>query len=64
MHLICTTKGTARLMTDDEVLQDLDIGILNTHRFLSKSQKDELYNWAKTEITDAQLSSIKTLAGV
>lgn len=60
-ELIRTTKGTARIMDGAGMLEDLNIGIVETYRLLSKDQVDELYNYASTEITERQENSIRGL---
>lgn len=64
MFLITTIKGTVRLMSDDEMfMEDLALGIYDVHRFMTKQQQEELYNYAKTTITDKQEDKIRELAG-
>lgn len=64
MFLIKTTKGTARLMSADEMyLEDLNIGIYNVYQLLTKQQQDDIYNWAKTIISDTQEDEIRKVAG-
>ena len=46
MYLIRTITGTARLMTDNEDMDNLNIGIFKTYPFLTKDQIDKLtYSW-------------------
>lgn len=64
MFLITTTKGTVRLMSDDEIdMEDFDLGIYDVYRFMTKQQQEELYDWARTKITDKQENKIRELAG-
>ncbi len=65
MYLINTTMGTARLMSNDEMdIEDLDLEIYKTYRLLTNEQKDDLFMYAKTGITDQQENDIKELMGV
>ncbi len=64
MNLIRTTMGTARLMDEDELLQDLNLAIVRTYPLLTESQSNDLRIGYSTQITDGQLKQIKELAGV
>lgn len=64
MFLICTIKGTVRLMSTDKMyLEDLDIGICNVYKLLTKQQQEDIYLEAKTKITDTQEDKIRKVAG-
>jgi hypothetical protein len=60
-ELIKTTKGTARLIDKNGLLEDLNIGIVATYQFLTMGQKNDLYNYASTEITPLQENNIRGL---
>lgn len=65
MNLIATIAGTVRLMSKDEMyMEDIGIGIYKIFKFLNKEQREDLYNYAKTEITDTQEEKIRMFAGV
>ena len=51
-ELIKTTKGTARIMDENGLLEDLNLGIVDTYKFLTTEQKDDMYNYASTEISE------------
>ena len=60
-ELISTIKGTARFQDKNGLLEDLNIGVVETYRLLSKDQVDDLYNYASTEITELQENNIREL---
>ena len=60
-ELIRTTKGTTRLMDSNGMLEDLNIGIVETYRYLNYEQQNDLYNFASTKINESIEQLIREL---
>lgn len=58
MYLVRTIKSMAMLMIDDE-FEFLHIGIVDTYPFLNKSQKNDLFEGYKTQVSIEQVEKIK-----
>ena len=61
IELIKTTSGTARLMDANGLLEDLHVGIHAVFKLLTNDQRDDIFNYASTEITNDQENSIREM---
>ncbi len=57
-ELIKTTAGTARIMDANGLLEDLNVGIHVVFKLLTDDQRDDIFDYASTEITNEQENSI------
>ena len=58
-ELIKTTAGTARIMDANGLLEDMHIGIHTVFGLLTNDQRDDIFQYASTEITNEQENSIR-----
>ncbi len=60
-ELIKTTAGTARIMDANGLLEDINIGIHVVSKLLTNDQRDDIFDYASTEITNEQENSIREM---